>query len=50
MPDKPDNTNGEEIMLATAEGDWLNQIAALLILALFTSWGSVPPEHEDPDK
>lgn len=50
MPDKLENTNGEEIILATAEGDWFNQIAALLILALFTDWGSVPDAHEVPDK
>lgn len=50
MPDKYENTNGEEMTLATAEGDWTNSIATLLILTLLTSWGSVPTGHEDPDK
>ena len=50
MPDNLENTNGEEMSTVTAEGDWFNQFAGLLILALFSTWGSVPDEHENPDK
>ena len=50
MPDNLENTNGEEMSMAPAEGDWLDQFAGLLILALFSTWGSVLNEHENPDK
>lgn len=49
MPDKIQNTNGEELMLATAEGDWFNNIALLLILAL-TGWTFSPDSNEDAPK
>ena len=48
MPEKLDNVNDQEIVLATTEGDWINNIGVLLILAISGIWGSASNTPEDP--
>lgn len=45
MSEKIETTGSEEFGLAIAEGDWINNIALLLILAL-SGWTFDPDPHE----
>lgn len=46
MSEKIETAGSEELGLAIAEGDWLNNIALLLILAL-TGWTLNSDSNED---